>query len=322
MPGEGSLLIDLSLPAPHAMLASNRRRLLPGIFWGLFAVILWAGSFVLTRFGVKTSLNACDITALRFATAALLLFPVVWRKGIPVSSAGWPGIAVLISGIGAPYGLLVALGLQFAPASHAAALIPGSMTIIVAILGLVILKERQPPLRWLGILTILAGSLLIGGFTLARPGNLAESLGHGLFLAAAFLWAGYVIVLRRTGLAPLHATAIVAVGSSILYLPLYALFLPVGIGGAPLFDVAVQAFYQGGMTTIVGLLAFNRAVVLLGATGGAAITALVPVVTLLIAAAFLREAPSSLETIAVLLVCAGVLLVTVTKPSNRKDQQP
>ncbi|MTK64776.1 MAG: DMT family transporter [Methanobacterium sp.] len=284
-----------------------------GFLWGLFAVFVWAGSFVLTRWGVKTALNAYDITALRFFAAGMCLAPVVWRAGLPVSRIGWPGLVILISGTGAPYALLIAIGLLFAPASHAATLVPGAMTVIVAVLGALILKERLRPLKWLGVLLILMGSLAISGVASLSVDRAGGGMGHALFLVAAFLWAGYVIVFRRSGITSLHATAIVAVGSCLAYLPIYVAFLPKNLATAPASAIVVQALYQGGLTTVVGLRAFNRAVALLGAAGGAAMASLVPVAALIIAVLFQGERPDVPDVLSVFAVCVGVLLVTIVE---------
>jgi drug/metabolite transporter (DMT)-like permease len=295
---------------------SHRGRRISGIGWGLVAVAIWSGSFVLTRFGVKTTLNAYDITALRFGFAAIVLLPVIWREGFAIGELGWLGLAILITGAGAPYALAIAIGLQFAPASQAAALIPGPMSVMAAILGSVILHEHVRPRGWIGSASIVLGSLVIGGFSTVHR----ESLGHAAFLLAALLWAGYVIVLRRAGLPALHVAAIVSVGSAIAYLPIYAAVLPAGLRHAPLADAAVQAIYQGGLTTVLGLVAFNRAVVLLGVAAGAAMPALVPVVTLVLGASLLSEMPRASDIVAAVLIGVGVLLVTSARSAHGREK--
>ena len=203
--------------------------------------------------------------------------------------------------------------LRFAPASQAAALIPGPMSVMAAILGLILLGERLRVRGWLGAALILVGSLIIAGFS----GAPHASFGHAAFLLAALLWAGYVIVLRRTRLPALQATAIVAVVSAVLFLPVYIALLPIGLARAPLADIAVQAVYQGGLTTVIGLVAFNRAVILLGAAAGAALPALVPVVTLILAALLMNETPTSFDIAAAGLIGVGVLLVTSARNPPR-----
>jgi drug/metabolite transporter (DMT)-like permease len=283
------------------------------LLWGLLAVGIWAGSFVLLRLGVRTTLNPYDVTALRFATAGLVLLPVVWRKGWALPRLGWTGIALAVTGAGAPYALLVAEGLRFAPAGHAAALIPGLTAAFTAVLGIWILNEALAPLAWAGTVLILAGTVAIGG--------IGAPTGHGLFFLAALLWSGYVIVMRRAAMDSLHAVAIVAVGSALVFLPVYAIVLPKAIGSAPPGDIALQGLYQGLLTTVAGLFAFNRAVGRLGAARGAALPALIPVTTLALAAQFLGERPAAGDVGAAVLIGAGVAMVTISRRQKSPGQK-
>src|SRR5690348_1327220 len=84
---------------------------LRGAVFGLAGVSIWAGWSVITRLAVTTSLDALDIPALRFGVAGLLLLPIVIRRGLALDRLGWSGLAGLILGTGAPYALVVALGL-------------------------------------------------------------------------------------------------------------------------------------------------------------------------------------------------------------------
>jgi hypothetical protein len=62
------------------------------------------------------------------------------------------------------------------------------------------------------------------------------------------------VAMRRARLNGLHAAAIAAVGSLVLYLPAYALIAGTRVFHAPLSDVALQAVVQGVLTAIVALL--------------------------------------------------------------------
>ena len=53
----------------------------------------------------------------------------------------------------------------------------------------------------------------------------AQNIGDVLFLAAGLAWAGYTVAMRRARLDGLHAAAIAAIGSLVLYLPGYTLIL-------------------------------------------------------------------------------------------------
>ena len=98
---------------------------LKGAVFGLAAVSIWAGWSAMTRLAVTTNLDAWDIPALRFALAGLLLWPILIRRGLAHDLLGWFGLTGIIAGQGAPYVVVAALGLQFAPAADLGALSPG-----------------------------------------------------------------------------------------------------------------------------------------------------------------------------------------------------
>ncbi len=291
----------MTMTACGAAAAGSDR--LRGLIWGLSGVLVWAGSFVLTRFGVKTTLNPYDIIALRFGVAGVVLLPVIFARGFGFRLLGPAGFVLLVCGAGFPYALLTGYGLKFAPASHAAALIPGMMTASVAVLGAVLLRERLAAARWGGVALILAGSVLIAG--LGRTEG--ELTGHALFLLAALVWALYVMVFRHKAMDGLHAAAVASVASGLVFIPFYAGFLPKGLAAATWGEIALQGFYQGVLTSAFGIFAFNRAVTLLGTAAGAALSALIPVITLALGLVFLGEAPGWRETLAALLIGLGVL---------------
>src|ERR1700757_371536 len=90
---------------------------LKGALFGLAAVSIWAGWSAMTRLAVTTTLDAWDIPALRFGVAGLLLSPALIRRGLAHDQLGWLGLTGIIAGQGAPYVLVAALGLRFAPAA-------------------------------------------------------------------------------------------------------------------------------------------------------------------------------------------------------------
>lgn len=295
-------------------------RYLVGALWGIFAVSIWAGWMVFTRLGVKTELSPYDITALRFGVAGLILSPVLVRQGLALDRLRWRWLIVLVAGAGAPYALVAATGLLFAPAAHAGALIPGAMPLFVALLSAIALRERIARLRQVGLLLIGAGVVAIAGVDLLASASRA-SLGHLLFLTAAFMWACFTVVLKRSGVTPVHATAIVATISMVFYVPVYGLALNPTLLSAPASDVLFQAVYQGVLTSVVSLVAYNRAVAVLGASRGAAFAALVPVMSMIIGIPVLREYPSFSDLVGIALVSSGVVLATGARLRRTKKRE-
>ena len=119
--------------------------------------------------------------------------------------AGWSAIPG-----GAPYILLAAAGLRFAPAHDQAALSPGFMPLFVALIAAIALGESVAATRRLGLILILVGALIIVVWH-AAVWDTSRTFGHALFLSAAFLWACFTVVIRQANLDPLLATALVAV---------------------------------------------------------------------------------------------------------------
>jgi hypothetical protein len=68
---------------------SNSRNVLRGLAWGLFAISIWVSWMLATRWGVRSSLSVWDLTALRFASAGLILLPFAWQRGLDPRRLGW-----------------------------------------------------------------------------------------------------------------------------------------------------------------------------------------------------------------------------------------
>ncbi len=285
---------------------------LKGAACAVAAVSIWASWSVITRLAVTTNLDASDIAALRFGVAGLLLAPVVVRRGLARERLGSIGLAVLVAGLGAPYALVAAGGLRFAPASDQAALNPGCMPLFVALIAAVVLGEKPSTARKSGIALILAGALIIVGGTTAWAAGRSglRTFGDALFLVASFLTACGTVVMRQAKLDPLHATALVSTGSLAIYLPIYLGWHGVHLVLVPLPELAVQAIFQGVVVTIISLVLYGRAIAVLGASGAAAFGALVPALSALFAIPVLGEWPNEPDWAGIVLISTGVYLAS------------
>ena len=298
------------MPHPCPRAASGlleTRQFLVGAACGVIAVTIWAGWLVMMKLGVTTTLSTSDLIALRFAVAGPLLLPVVIRRGLGIDRLGWGGFIAVVVGAGAPQLLVVGAGLIFAPVAHAGALYQGVVPLAVACLASVVLKERLAAIRKIGLSLVLVGAFMIGGVGLASLGG-RQSIGHLLFLAAAGMVAGYTVAIRRARIDGLHAAAIAAVASLLIYLPLYAAFLEDGLFKAPVTDLVVQALYQGILTAAVSLALYGRAIRILGASNAAVFVAFGPIMAALMAIPMIGEWPSPTDWIAIILVATGVYL--------------
>jgi drug/metabolite transporter (DMT)-like permease len=285
-------------------------------------VAIWAGWYVAIRFGLTaTSLDVQDLAALRFGVAGLLLLPVIWRRGLALDRLGWPGLLAIALGGGAPFALLVGAGLVYAPVSHASALTQGMVPLAVGLLAAIVLKERLTAPKLLGFALIVAGALAIAGVTLAALAS-RESIGHAFFVGAAVLWAAYTVALRKAHLEGLHAPAIAAVASLVLYVPVYLVFRGERLLAAALNDLVVQGIYQGVLTAVVSLVLYSLGVARLGASSAGAFVAFGPVIAALLAIAVLGEWPKPSDWIGIAVITLGVALASGVLPKSRPVTSP
>jgi drug/metabolite transporter (DMT)-like permease len=252
----------------------------------------------MTRLAVTTGLDAWDIPTLRFGVAGLLLLPIVIRRGFALDRLGWPGLAGLIVGTGAPYALVAAVGLRFAPAYDAGALNPGCMPLFVALMVAIVLGEKPSTAQKIGLSFILFGAFVIIGRS-GTTWSIWRGLGDLLFLVASFLTACYTVIMRESKLDPIHAAALVSTGSLAIYAPLYFGIEGLYLARVPLGELAVQMIFQGLVVTIISLVLYGRAVLILGASRGSAFGALVPSLSALLAIPLLGEWPTALGWIGI-----------------------
>ena len=104
-----------------------------------------------------------------------------------------------------------------------------------------------------------------------------------LFLIASFLTACYTVIMQQSKLDPIHVAALVSTGSLVTYAPIYLALHGFHLAEVPLADLTMQVIFQGIAVTIISLVLYGRAVLILGASGGSAFGALVPALSALLA---------------------------------------
>jgi drug/metabolite transporter (DMT)-like permease len=193
--------------------------------------------------------------------------------------------------------------------SHAACLYTALIPLCVAILAAIVLGEAFTLAKWIGLALIVTGAL---GIVWGAGGAIGtqQNIGHALFISSAVLWAGYTVAMRKARLDGLHAAAIAAVGSLIIFVPAYAATSGTSLFNVPWRDVALQAFVQGFLTPVISFWFYGRAVSILGASNGSAFAALSPAMTALLAIPILSEWPATSDWIAIFLISGGVYVAS------------
>jgi drug/metabolite transporter (DMT)-like permease len=268
----------------------------------VLAMLIYASQFVLSRWSMQRTLSLWDLAALRFAVAGLISVPIVLRHR-PRGAAAWGKLAVLSIAAGAPYTLIMYMGLTLAPAAHGAVIITGSTPVFATALVWLWLGERPSPARLVGLGVILVGLVLVGWPGLSGGGE--TWLGDLLFLVAGVLWALFTVAARRWRVDPLPATAAVWV-LALPYVPLYAVAAGPRVLHAPRGEVAFQALFQGLGVAIIALALYAWAIRRLGDQVAALFMPLVPVFGVLLGVVVLDEIPASVQVIGMAGVALGM----------------
>ena len=150
-----------------------RRARLVGYAALLATVVIWGAWISFTRQAVMHSLPPSAIALLRMTAPAILLAPAIWRAGIFARGKIVPLIFCIV-GAGTPFVLLTATGMKYATSADFAALVPGTMPLLVALISALFFKERLGWLRVAGFVCCSVGVFVIAGRSLlaalSRPG--------------------------------------------------------------------------------------------------------------------------------------------------------
>jgi len=282
------------------------------------AVVLITSAYpALTRLAVTTTLTPADILLFRLGIAGLLFVPYLVRHRREIRRSQWLSALPLSFLHGWGMAACVVFGLQFAPASHAAALGPGAIAAWIALIGFAIYRIEVNPKRLAGIAIIVVGVALILAASY-RGHSLANAfIGDSMFLAASALGATYLVYVQRNRLDPILAAALVCVASAMVVGPWHYFFATSAIAGAAVGELAWQAAFQGIVIGCGVFFALNYAVLAIGSQTVGLLSALVPVGGALCAMVIAGDRITSLEWIAIAAISSGVIIGCLPARSGR-----
>ncbi|MFT7560725.1 MAG: drug/metabolite transporter (DMT)-like permease [Flavobacteriales bacterium] len=279
--------------------------MIKGLGSAFAAILIWSGFIVVSRAGGISQLSPYDIIAIRYFGCALCVLPVwLFYARTPLLT-----IKVLISALvgGLLYALFTFIGFEHVSAINAGILLPGLMPIEIALLSLLINKERLTSTKVIGYLVISFGiAILIGDQWTVVMHNLSAYLA---IFGATACWSLYTTLIQRWNISPWEATASLALISAGLYLPIYLIAFEKNLSFDLLNMISLQLVYQGFIATIVQMLLYVFAVRSIGPARVGSLMALVPIIAGLFAVIFLHEPINTKLIIAMLCVCFGVLIV-------------
>jgi drug/metabolite transporter (DMT)-like permease len=262
-----------------------------GIVYAAVTLAIWASFVVIARAMSHKTLTPFDITFVRILGASVVAVPwgIWWVRRNP-GAPNWLGVSPLSCKVTATLGLLGAViypvvaytGFFFAPAAHAAVLMPGFLPLWTALLALFVIGTPIPARRRIGLALIVCGGLLVGGASLLKAFEGGTVwFGDILFLCGSFLWSCYTITLRKNGAAAIPATIAITVFALLTFVPVYGALAWSGlvaskISVAPWSEIFLQAFMQGILSVIVSGITFVKMVEHYGPVRTTMITAITP----------------------------------------------
>jgi drug/metabolite transporter (DMT)-like permease len=276
-----------------------------GVIAGLFVLLIFAGTLVVSRVGATNTLTVYDVAGLRFGVGMLCAAPFLVRVK-PINLTWWRAIVLAVLG-GALFVILLVGGFIFAPVAHGGIVVNGGMPVFAALFSWFIFGEGLGRWRIVGVVLIVVG-VAATGWDALEFGVPGQWRGHLLFLGAAACNSGFLTAVRGWRIGALESLMAVLGLNALIYLPIWWLFLPSTLTAAPWQEIALQGVYQGLIAAFIAGTMIAYAARTLGSTRLSAIMSGAPALALLMAIPLLGEIPSWISVAGVVIVTAGILI--------------
>ena len=290
---------------------SDRKPIALGYFAALAAVFITAVYPALTRLSVTTTLTPADLLLFRLGGSGLLFAPFLAMRAKEIPRADWLASLPLSFLHGWGMAGCVVFGLQFAPASHAAALGPGAIAAWIALVAFIAYGIHIHFRKFAGIAIIVVGVGLILVASYRGLSVPTAIIGDAMFLLASALGASYLVYIQRRRLDPVIAAALVCVASAMIVVPWHYALATSTIATAPMREIVWQLLFQGVLVGCCAFFALNYATLAIGSQTVGVLSALVPVIGALCSMLITRDSISSLEWIAIVVISLGVAIASL-----------
>lgn len=275
-------------------------------------VLVWSFWLIVSRVAADSGLTVYDLAAMRYGLASLVALPLcLYYK--PWRGLSLVQIAVLSFILGPVYILIVFSGFLYAPAAHGGIFMNGVLPLISILFGIFLFRTLPDVKQVFGAGLILVSSIVLAWDTSV---TLVENawIGDLMFVVGAIFFATYVILSERWQLGPMQIIFCGTIVNAVLYLPIWALWLPSGLADAPPGPLLLQAVYQGFVPNLIGLLFVAHASRRIGNGNTSSILAAVPGGGALLGLVLLGEALSLTSVLALVILTAGLLLSVRRRP--------
>ena len=200
-------------------------------------------------------------------------------------------------------------GFTFAPLAHGAVIAPACQMLAGLLLSAWIAQQRLTREGVIGAGCIVVGLGFVGGDGLLQSHEPLTPLGDLLFALGGTCWGLFGALSRRWQVDPMRLTSVVTVLSFVIFAPGFVFFADFDrLAQASVGMITMQVIAQGLGAGLIAVLAFSRAVSLLGSGRAAFFGALVPGAASLLAIPVLGEIPTVLQVAGIAAVVIGLLI--------------
>ncbi len=282
-----------------------------GLIAGISVVFIWSFWLVVTRSGVSSTLTIYDFAAFRYGLSSLIALPIVLYFK-PWQNMSFLRVIVITFLLGPIYILCVFSGFIYAPASHGGIFMNGLMPLFTLMFGFFLLKQKIFLQQMFGAVTILFGACLAvyDGLEL----NFSNTwIGDIFFIIGAIFFSIYVVLSRLWNVSMTQLLFCGSVINSIIYLPIYLLFLPKGLAEAPNEILLLQMIYQGFVPNLIGIFFITYAAQTIGSASISAILSSVPPIGSVLGLLILGELLGLSGWLSLLMITPGILLIVLKR---------
>jgi len=236
------------------MTSSIKFNRISGLLAGLVVVMIWSGWIIISKWGLSRALTVWDVTGIRFVTAGAVVFIYALFSKFPLKSLFTLPIIACSLACGTLYVCTGLIGLLMSDAANTGVIINGTLPIMCACILYLWNKTRLSAPQYIGVVLILIANFLL--FTSSGGATVAALLW--LLLATLFM-AFYSISMRMWGIKLKTIMISVPLINALFFTPIWY-FLPSNMMSAPISEIALQAFYQGIVVSIVALFFMTYAI--------------------------------------------------------------
>lgn len=286
-----------------------------GVLALLLTATIWGITLPLMKVNLAT-IPPLTIAFLRFLIASILAVSFSELKGLKLKDAGLIGICAVF-GISLHVGLLL-IGLERTSAVDATFLIALS-PIVTSLLAVLTLSEKINTSHFLGILFAFTGTFLYIVLPNLGSATTTINLGGNVLVLGSVLTSAIYVIWSKKLFETYHPSSIAAVSFVVGMISFFPGAIveyvnnPVWVESVSLFNI-LSLLYLGIFSSFIAFTALEWGLSKVAVHVDATISYLTPIISILIATAFLGERVQNTFLVSVALIVFGIYLVSKHQP--------